>query len=464
MNKPVSGVVPMEIVLILLGLFPVMFLFDHFSDSNGGSDDEASDTTMAANTGVDGDFFSENDETDSPLSDMTGPGTGLDPLEPITDDDIPFEGAEIDPDEVLAPITDDDEPFEGVETDPSDVLSPIIEPGDEYSGGGSTLQELIANESDFSAGVAMLGERIGETEDEALGAGDNIFAAEDDGIPGTGSGALTDWDGTPILSDDVPIAVVNGGAGNDELMLGDGAGYAFGGEGDDTLIAGEGKAALFGGTGDDVIEGDANGLGFWADAGKGHDTITGGAGDDTLYGGAHSPEDAGDDDLIEGGAGDDLIAGGYGADTLIGGEGDDVINHLGRLEEQIHWERHDFAWHIDNDADALDGGVGNDTLIMDRADTATGGEGSDVFWVYFDGSSGEGAAQITDFTIGEDFLRVTLNPTIDHGDMNIDVAPSDNGLDGVVRVNGETVAILQGTPGATAADVYVEVVDNIFVP
>jgi Ca2+-binding RTX toxin-like protein len=464
MDKPVSGVVPMEFVLILLGLFPVMFLFDHFSDSDGGSEDEADDTTMAANTGVDGDFFAGNDELGSPLSDMTGLGTGLDPLEPITDDDIPFEGSDIDPDDVLTPITDDDEPFEGAEIDPDEVLSPIIEPGDDYAGGGSDLQEMIAGETDFSAGVGMLGDRIGETGETALGPGDNIFAAEDDGAPGTG--ALTDWDGTPILSDDVPMAVIDGGAGNDEITLGDGAGYAFGGEGDDTLIAGAGKAALFGGVGDDVIEGDANGLGFWADAGKGHDTITGSAGDDTLYGGAHSAEGAGadDDDLIDGGMGDDVIAGGYGADTLIGGEGDDVINHLGRLEEDIHWERHDFAWHIDNDADVLEGGEGNDTLIMDRADTATGGTGADVFWVYFDGASGDGAAQITDFAIGEDFLRVTLNPLVDHGDMNLEVGPSDNGIDGVVRVNGETVAILQGTPGASAADVYVEVVDNIFVP
>lgn len=450
----------MEIVLILAGLFPMMFLFDLFSDSDGESEDEANDATM--NTGASGDFFAETDETASPVSDESG----LDPLQPITDDDIPFDGADIDPGEVLTPITDDDEPFEGVEIDPDEVLSPITEPGDDYAGGGSALQDLIASETDYSAGVGMLGERIGETGETALGPDDNIFSADDDGTPGTSSGALTDWDGTPILSDEVPIAVIDGGAGDDEITLGNGAGYAFGGEGDDTLIAGEGKAALFGGEGDDAIKGDANGLGLWADGGTGHDTITGGRGEDTLHGGGHSAdgEGKGDDDLINGGAGDDLIAGGYGADTLIGGAGDDVINHLGRLEEEIHWERHDFSWHIDNDADALDGGEGNDTLIMDRADTATGDAGADVFWVYFDGASGEGAAQITDFTIGEDFLRVTLNPMMDHGDMNVDVNPSDDGQDGIVRVNGETVAVLQGTPGASAADVYVEVVDNIFVP
>ncbi|SMH46224.1 calcium-binding protein [Maritimibacter sp. HL-12] len=454
----------MEILLILLGLFPVMFLFDAQSGSDDGTEDAANDMNEPPATGVDGDFFSETEETTSSIAGLTGGDTEPDPLDPVSDDDTPFQGADIDPDDVLAPIEEDDEPIEGSEIDPDDVLSPIVEPGEGFSGAGSTLQDLMANESDFATGTEMLGERIGETGELSLGPDDNIFSAEDDGTPGTGSGMLTDWDGTPILSDENAVAVVDGGEGDDEIALGDGASYAFGGEGNDTLSAGEGVAALFGGEGDDMIEGQQTGLGIWVDGGVGHDTITGTGDDDSLFGGTHSADGTGDDDLIEGGTGDDRIAGGYGADTLNGGEGDDVINHLGRLEEEIHWERHDFSWHIDNDADLLDGGEGDDTLIMDRADTATGGQGSDVFWVYFDGASGEGAAHIADFAIGEDFLRVTLNPTINHGDMQVDVGPSDDGTDGIVRVNGEMVAVLQGTPGATAADVYVEVVNNIFVP
>ncbi|GGD20047.1 hypothetical protein GCM10011358_00800 [Sinisalibacter lacisalsi] len=464
----------MTFALVLIGLLPVMFMFDWFTESDGGSDADGDESPRAGNAGQasggpNGDFIAAGEDAGASFFELAGLGSGADPLDPLppnSDDDEPFEGDEVDPDEVLAPVEEDEDPFEGAEIDPDDVLSPVDEPGEAYAGGGSALQDLMAGETDFSAGVDMLGDRVGETGETVLGPDDNLFAARDDGAPGTGGGGLSDWDGTPILSDDAPIAVIDGGAGNDEIALGDDAGYAFGGEGDDTLRAGEGMAALFGGDGGDVIEGHETGLGLWADGGEGSDTITGGAADDTLFGGVHNANGAGvrDDDVIDGGAGDDRIAGGYGADTLNGGVGDDVINHLGRLEEEIHWERHDFSWHIDNDADTLDGGDGHDTLIMDRADTATGGAGSDVFWVYFDGASGAGAAQITDFAIGQDFLRVTLNPMIDHGDMALDVSPSDDGLDGVVRVNGETVAILQGTPGASPADVYVEVVDNIFVP
>ncbi len=169
-----------------------------------------------------------------------------------------------------------------------------------------------------------------------------------------------------------------------------------------------------------------------------------------------------DDDTIVGGGGDDIITGGYGADTLVGGDGDDVIDHLGRAEQDISAPHHAFAWHIDNDADALFGGDGNDTLIMDRADNATGGTGNDTFWVYFDDASGSGAADVGDFTVGEDFLRITLNPELDHGDMVLRVEPSDDGADGIVRVNDAIVAILRGAANATEADMLVEVTENIF--
>ncbi|MEJ1998100.1 MAG: hypothetical protein P8X76_08105 [Maritimibacter sp.] len=160
----------------------------------------------------------------------------------------------------------------------------------------------------------------------------------------------------------------------------------------------EGAAALFGGAGDDELSGgDDNPV--WLDGGAGNDAIQGGAADEVIYGGEHgaSGGDAPGDDIIDGGGGDDQISGGYGADTLSGGDGDDVIDHLGRLEQEVAWERHRFDWHIDNEADALSGGAGNDMLIMDRADTAEGGEGNDTFWVYFDAGSGSGAAEITDF-------------------------------------------------------------------
>jgi Ca2+-binding RTX toxin-like protein len=267
-----------------------------------------------------------------------------------------------------------------------------------------------------------------------------------------------------VLASDVPVRVISGGEGDNAIELGDAPAYAFGGEGDDTITGGEGAAAIFGGAGEDVLAASDTTQGTWIDGGDGNDTVVGGAGTDILYGGAHGAGDeaVGDDDLISGGAGDDTIAGGYGADTLLGGEGDDVIDHLGRAEQEISVPHHEFSWHIDNQADVLDGGAGNDVLIMDRADTATGGEGNDTFWIYFDSASGSGAAEIDDFTVGEDFLRITLNPDLDHGDLALTVDPSTDGLDGIVRVNGETIAILRGTPGASTADMRVEVTDNIF--
>ncbi|OYQ32942.1 hypothetical protein CHU95_17990 [Niveispirillum lacus] len=78
----------------------------------------------------------------------------------------------------------------------------------------------------------------------------------------------------------------------------------------------------------------------------GNDTVRGGAGNDTLHGGDGN-------DLLLGGDGDDLLIGGSGDDTLVGGDG----------------------------RDTLDGATGNDTLLLDAADIAYGGPGSDRFVV-----------------------------------------------------------------------------------
>lgn len=139
-----------------------------------------------------------------------------------------------------------------------------------------------------------------------------------------------------------------------------------------------------------------------------------------------------------------------------------MINHLGHAMESSGAERSSFDWHIDGDADTLDGGEGNDKIIMDRADVATGGSGADNFQIYSDQGDGLGHATVTDFASGEDFLRITLDPDEDEDSVVLDVSPSENGADGVVTVNGEVVAILQGAPNATAADVRVEVMEEVY--
>ena len=91
---------------------------------------------------------------------------------------------------------------------------------------------------------------------------------------------IIEWD-AGLLSDDLAIDTLNGGAGNDFL-------YGYGGN--------------------DILSGDAD-----------NDVLIGGDGDDTLNGGA-------DNDALYGSDGDDTLNGGAGADNLFGGSGDDILN------------------------------------------------------------------------------------------------------------------------------------------
>lgn len=81
---------------------------------------------------------------------------------------------------------------------------------------------------------------------------------------------------------------------------------------------------------------------------EGDDTLQGGSGDDTIYGGAGN-------DSLQGGEGADILHGGSGADTLDGG---------GAAPMQV---------------DILDGGEGDDVIMLAGTTVATGGEGADTF-------------------------------------------------------------------------------------
>lgn len=394
----------MAFALIPLGLLPLVFLGDvRAGDSTAGEDEAEAENPddVALDTG-EGDFFANDDDTTGDMSVEDGTV-----LEPVIDDEMPIEGDPVDPATVLEPVFDDPTPVEGGPVDPETVLDPNDDPADEFPiiGEGTFLQQALLAETDSFIGVGYLGTRIGadDSNDTALTDGDDRQTEPDDGVEGTGEGHLDSWDGTPILVTAGGLRVIAGGAGNDSITTGDGAAYVFGEAGDDTLAAGEGVAALFGGSGDDTLTGTGTGTGAtaWLDGGDGDDRLFGGAAAETLDGGAH-------------GAGD------------------------GSVQD-------------------------NDTLIMDRADSATGGEGADTFWVYFDTRTGIGAAAVTDFQQGEDFLRVTLNPELGLDDPEVTVGPSADGQDGVVSVNGNVVAILRGVPGATENDVYAEVVADSLV-
>ena len=490
--------------LLVLGLLPMLFMADIFPDAGEeeGEGDEAltngtgagdvlgvilgeSSGTSEDGAGADGKTGDGADVKDTVRDGLTGdrwlimddsgmlpdmPETG-DVIAPDTGDDIPpDEPLPVDPDTVIAPDTGDDAPPDEPLPVEGPVLDPNDTPGEEYpiAGDGTLLQRLLAEQSDATTGIGFLGTRITETTDIGLGEGDDGFALDDDGIAGTGTGEMRLWNGTPLVDAEGGPVVVDAGGGDDVITSGDAAAYVFGGAGDDVITLGEGAAAAFGGDGADVITGsdaaDPDGHAtFYLNGGAGSDLIHGRAAHEYIEGGVHEDGTGeADDDTLDGGGGNDSIRGGHGADSISGGAGSDVIDHLGHAEERVAAERHEFNWHIDNDADTLDGGDGDDTLIFDRADVATGGAGNDTFWLYFDHGSGAGHAEVTDFEPGADFLRIELNPEAVRGEPVVGVGPSDDGEDGIVTVNGAVVAVLTGSPHATAADIYVEITENLF--
>lgn len=382
------------------------------------------------------------DPVDPEQPDVAGPSdpgaTVLDPLDPNAEDP-PAPGA--------APL------------EPLDPEAPEIAPEDEAG-----LQSLLQRDSDNLGGAAAAALEADATGTvlTTLGPQDDAAVLPDDGV--ADNAALRLEEGTAVLTSDHPVDVIDGGAGDDRIDTGDESAFVFGGPRDDTLTSGDGAAALYGGDGADVLQaGTSTTAVAYLDGGAGNDTLTGGSGGDILEGGEHVAGTTPGDDLLDGGAGDDTLRGGLGADTLLGGAGDDVLDHAGHRLEREGVARHEFDWHVDDAPDSLDGGAGDDTLILGDGDVATGGTGNDLFWVYDTGAAAAPAAEITDFQVGEDFLRVSLNPQNgQNGAPEVSVEASADGSDGLVRINGDLVAILRGAPGATASDIYAEVRPDVF--
>ncbi|MCK0141557.1 calcium-binding protein [Aliiroseovarius sp. F20344] len=328
------------------------------------------------------------------------------------------------------------------------------------------LDQLLGTETDSHYGREHLDHFVPDTDERVLTDGDDhviLDTSDDNAEPGE----ISNFHGTPVVSGDGAVDVIDAGAGDDTIVAGDEAAYLFGNSGDDTIIAGDGALAAFGGQGADTLDATES-ADSYLDGGSGDDILIGGDGDDQLFGGSHEDDlsgalDATDDDVLSGGAGNDDLKGGLGADVLSGGEGDDVIDHFGHAMEESGAERHDYDWHNDHASDVLDGGDGNDTLIFGASDVATGGEGDDVFWLYPEGDDRAHVAEITDFETGKDFLRISLDPESDNSDLSVAVQTSDNGEDGVVTVGGQVVAILKGAPTASVHDIYVEVRPDVFV-
>ncbi|NVO26920.1 calcium-binding protein [Donghicola sp. C2-DW-16] len=164
----------------------------------------------------------------------------------------------------------------------------------------------------------------------------------------------------------------------------------------DAVNTNDGDDDLTGGSGDDVM--------FLQD---GDDRASGEAGDDILVGGDGK-------DTLSGGAGDDQLKGGDQADKLNGGTGDDTLNGTAADDIHVDFYSSDGEGFADivfdsqtrsDGTDLLDGGYGDDLLLVGAGDTAIGGEGDDLF-VLIDHDGGAQIAVVEDFNPAEDYLMV----------------------------------------------------------
>lgn len=98
---------------------------------------------------------------------------------------------------------------------------------------------------------------------------------------------------------------------------------------------------------------------------------------------------------VVGGDGNDTLVGGPGADLILGNLGDDVLSGGGAP---------------DGTADVLDGGSGDDQILVDKAVVAIGGRGADVFVVAAPVGGGD-LGVVVDFDVSEGDI-LTFGPAV----------------------------------------------------
>lgn len=143
-------------------------------------------------------------------------------------------------------------------------------------------------------------------------------------------------------------SLVYGDEGNDSLIGGLADDRIFGGVGNDAIYARSGNDLVYGDAGDDLVH-----------AGPGNDYVFGLDGNDRIHG------EEGTDRLF-GGNGDDLLAGGWNIDFLYGEAGSDAL--LGGPSA--------------TDPDRLEGGTGQDRMLLRPGSVITQGESHDVSVVF----------------------------------------------------------------------------------
>ena len=289
--------------------------------------------------------------------------------------------------------------------------------------------------------VMTAGEGIDGTEgDDTLTGGDGDdtldgYAGDDLLDGGTGDDLLRGREGMDSLLGGNGNDAVTGGPGADTIEGGPDNDMLVGNEGDDVIRGGSGADEIYGEDGDDVIEG-----------GAGTDFLVGGNGQDSLSGGDQSDLLFGNDgdDRLSGDAGDDYLQGGFGADTLLGGAGDDRLDGTFAAGDSI------FGPFDEDQGDVLDGGDGDDTIVIGAGDVATGGDGADTFVSGSFIELAELAGHVTDFDPSRDVIEVMFDPELTP-DPQITVEDFEDGTGAYILFEGQMILSVSGAQGLDPA-------------
>ena len=140
---------------------------------------------------------------------------------------------------------------------------------------------------------------------------------------------------------------------------------------------------------------------------------------------------------------------GDGATRLAGGDGDDDIEGMrSRLADSpTSFDLHE--WRVDDAADTLDGGAGDDSIQFSQLDLVTGGTGEDELegWVTPDDT---GPAVVGDFAQGEDHLSLVVedeSASIQDFGARFEVVETDGNTE--ILLDGTHVVTLTGATGLT---------------
>ncbi|WP_270732098.1 calcium-binding protein [Shimia sp. Alg240-R146] len=254
--------------------------------------------------------------------------------------------------------------------------------------------------------------------------------------------SATDTDAPDPDPEDLPIADVS--------VLIDGT------TADDTLSGGDANDTINGGGGND-----------WILSGGGNDSVSGGADDDRIALGGGSDIYGGDgvdesgNDTVRGGSGNDWLFDVTGADTLLGGLNEDTL--IGAQ-----------SGVLDDEADLLGGGYGDDVILGDNGDTINGGEGVDTFGIGFEFGQGFDAVTITDFESTTEALTLAVTGDIVPGSLEwsvsldeatgiatIDIWGNEDTGSGPVALPPETVLILENMDAASVAALNLLFADDL---